>query len=173
MTTYGFKLSLDEQEFWAIKEAMEFYITTEATELRNKQPHLVKYAASIKLKELLSSDKLYKDVQTISTNSFGHLSTQSYSSGADNENLFSVVVQQLKNNPHLLSLTDTPVRDMFLEHPTLSELIRTCMISHLGNPNKGIELECNHLLKDEAAMELFCSKIGKELYRINTQSHLT
>lgn len=70
MTTYGFNLSLDEQELWAIKEAMEFYLTSEATELRKNNPHLVKYAASIKLNELLSSGKLYSGVQLLSTNNF-------------------------------------------------------------------------------------------------------
>ena len=72
MTTYGFKLDLDEQELWAIKEAMEFYLTSEATELRKKNPHLVRYAATIKLNELLTSGKLYSGVQLLSTNSFGH-----------------------------------------------------------------------------------------------------
>ncbi len=72
MTTYGFNLSLDEQELWAIKEAIEFYLTSEATELRKNNPHLVKYAASIKLNELLSSGKLYSGVQLLSTNNFGN-----------------------------------------------------------------------------------------------------
>ena len=76
MTTYGFNLSLDEQELWAIKEAMEFYLTAEATDLRKKNPHLVKYAAVVKLKELLSSDKLYKNVETLSSNNFEQVSHQ-------------------------------------------------------------------------------------------------
>jgi hypothetical protein len=71
MTTYGFNLNLNEQEFWAIKEAIEFYMTSEASELRSKNPHLVKYAASIKLKELLSNGKLYQDVELHSSNNFG------------------------------------------------------------------------------------------------------
>lgn len=71
MTTYGYKFSLDEQEFWAIKEAVEFYLSTEAKELRRKNPNLVKYAADIKLNELLSSGKLYKDMQLHSSNNFG------------------------------------------------------------------------------------------------------
>jgi hypothetical protein len=33
MTTYHFDLSLDEQEFWAIEEAMKFYLTPEAKKL--------------------------------------------------------------------------------------------------------------------------------------------
>ncbi len=71
MTTSRFNLSLDEQEFWAVKEAMEFYISSEAKELRKKNPYLVKYAADIKLNELLSSGKLYKDMQLHSSNNFG------------------------------------------------------------------------------------------------------
>ena len=83
MSTYGFNLILNEQEFWAIKEAMEFFITTEATELRKKNPHLVKFAADSKLHELLSSGKLYKGIQTNSSNNFGHFSRQLSLSVAD------------------------------------------------------------------------------------------
>jgi len=77
MTTYGFNLNLNEQEFWAIKEAMEFYLTSEAEELRKKNPHLVKYAASIKLEELLSNGKLYQDVALQSSNNFGQSALKS------------------------------------------------------------------------------------------------
>lgn len=76
MTTYGFNLNLNEQEFWAIKEAIEFYVTSEAAELRIKNPHLVKYTASIKLKELLSNGKLYQDVDTQSWNNFQEVAAQ-------------------------------------------------------------------------------------------------
>ena len=80
MTTYDFNLRFEEQELWAIKEAIEFYLSAEATELRKKNPHLVKYAADIKLKGILSSGKLYKDVETRSSNNFGQLSRQETSS---------------------------------------------------------------------------------------------
>ena len=76
MTTYGFNLNLNEQEFWAIKEAIEFYMTSEAAELRSKNPHLVKYAAAIKLKELLSNGKLYQDVDAESWNNFQEVAAQ-------------------------------------------------------------------------------------------------
>ena len=76
MTTYGFNLNLNEQEFWAIKEAIEFYMTSEAGELRSKNPHLVKYAAAIKLNELLSNGKLYQDVDTQSWNNFQEVAAQ-------------------------------------------------------------------------------------------------
>jgi hypothetical protein len=76
MTTYGFNLNLNEQEFWAIKEAIEFYMTSEAAELRSKNPHLVKYAAAIKLKELLSTGKLYQDVDAESWNNFQEVAAQ-------------------------------------------------------------------------------------------------
>ena len=55
MTTYGFNLNLNEQEFWAIKEAIEFYLTSEAGELRKKNPHLVKYASEINLRKILKA----------------------------------------------------------------------------------------------------------------------
>ena len=77
MTTYGFNLNLNEQEFWAIKEAIEFYMTSEAAELRSKNPHLVKYAASIKLKELLSNGKLYQAVELQSSINFGQPASKS------------------------------------------------------------------------------------------------
>ena len=70
MTTYGFNLSLDEQEFSAIKEAIDFYLTSEAEELRKANPYLVKYAAEIRLKELLSSGKLYESIEMLSRNNF-------------------------------------------------------------------------------------------------------
>ena len=111
MTTYGFNLRLDEQELWAIKEAMEFYLSTEAKELRKKNPHLVKFAADIKLHELLSSGKLYKGMQTNSSNNFVHLSRQLSSSVAEEESLFTIVIQQLESNPKLLSLAGTRVSE--------------------------------------------------------------
>ena len=77
MTTYGFNLGLNEQEFWAIKEAIEFYMTSEAAELRSKNPHLVKYAAAIKLNELLSNGKLYQGVELHSSNNFGESASKS------------------------------------------------------------------------------------------------
>ncbi len=164
MTTYGFNLSLDEQELWAIKEAMEFYLSTEAKELRKKYPHLVKYAADIKLNELLFSGKLYKDMQLRSSNNFGQISSQNLSSADDEESLFTIVIQQLRSNPKLLSLTETPIRDMFLESPTISELIRNCIIDCLDNPNASIGVECKHLLEDDVDREVFCKSISTQLY---------
>ena len=155
MTTYGFNLSLDEQELWAIKEAMEFYLTHEATELRKNNPQLVKYAASIKLNELLSSGKLYSGVQLLSTNSFGQLSRQNLSSSLSEDNLFAIVIQQLKNNPQLLALADTPIVDMFTEHPTLNQLIHDCIVDCLHNPNVEINAECKHLLEHEQEREFY------------------
>ncbi len=70
MTTYGFKLSLGEQEFSAINEAIVFYLTAEADELRKASPYLVKYAAEIRLRELLSSGKLYESMELLSRNNF-------------------------------------------------------------------------------------------------------
>jgi hypothetical protein len=170
MTTYGFNLSLDEQEFWAIKEAMEFYLSTEAKELRKKNPHLVKYAADIKLTEILSSGKLYNDVHPHSSNNFGKMSNQNLSSADDEENLFTIVIQQLKNNLNLLSMAETPIRDMFLESPTIRQLIHNCIIDCLENPKASIRLECKHLLEDGAARELFYSQIASKLYVVKSQS---
>jgi hypothetical protein len=76
MTTYGFKLSLDEQEFSSIKEAIDFYLTSEAEELRKTHPHLVKYAAEIRLKEMLSSGKLYESMEMLSRNNFREVATK-------------------------------------------------------------------------------------------------
>lgn len=168
MTTYGFNLSLDEQELWAIKEAMEFYLTSEATELRKNNPHLVKYAASIKLNELLSSGKLYSGVQLLSTNSFGKTALQASATSANDETLFTTVINLLRRNPQLLSLVEMPIEDMFIEHPALNQLILDCLIDCFNKSNESIEIECKNLLDDEAAKALFCTKIRKELYRINT-----
>ena len=173
MTTYDFNLNLDEQELWAIKEAMEFYLSTEAKELRKKNPYLVKYAADIKLNELLSSGKLFKEMQLRSSNNFGQISRQHLSNANEEESLFTIVIELLKSNPKVLALTETPIRDMFLDSPTISELIRNCIIDCLDNPNASIGVECKHLLENDVARKLFCSQIGKALYRLNTQSHPT
>lgn len=168
MTTYGFNLSLDEQELWAIKEAMEFYLTSEATELRKNNPHLVKYAASIKLNELLSSGKLYSGVELLSTNSFGQLSHQNPSSSLGEETLFTTVINKLKSNPQLLSLAEMPVKDMFIEHPTLNQLILDCIVDCLNNTNARIKFDSKNLLEDEKARELFCSQIRLHLYALSS-----
>ena len=76
MTTYGFNLNFNEQEFWAIKEAIEFYMTSEAGELRRASPHLVKYAAEIRLKEMLSNGKLYESMAMLSQNNFREVATK-------------------------------------------------------------------------------------------------
>jgi hypothetical protein len=164
MTTYGFNLSLDEQELWAIKEAMEFYLTSEATELRKRNPHLVKYYADIKLKELLNNGKLYKDKQLNSSNNFGQLSLEKSSYSSSKETLFAIVIQQLESYPNLLSLAGTPTADMFVEHPTLGQLILDCLINCLNNPNADISTECKNLLEDNKAREIFCSQISFHLY---------
>lgn len=164
MTTYGFNLSLDEQELWAIKEAMEFYLTHEATELRKNNPHLVKYAASIKLNELLSSGKLYSGVELLSTNSFVQLSHQNPSSSLGEETLFATVINQLKSNPQLLSLVEIPIKDMFIEHPTLNQLILDCIVDCLNNTNARIKFDSKNLLEDEKARNLFCNQISLQLY---------
>jgi hypothetical protein len=164
MTTYGFNLNLDEQELWAIKEAMEFYLSTEAKELRKKNPHLVKYAADIKLNELLSSGKLFKGIQLHSSNNFGQISKQNLSGVDDEESLFTIVIEQLKSNPELLSLTKIPIRDMLLESPTISDLIRNCIIDCLDNSNASISAECKHLLADDVDREVFCKSISTQLY---------
>ena len=171
MTTYSFNLSLDEQEFWAIKEAMEFYLSTEARELRKKNPHLVKYAADIKLNELLSNGKLYKGVETKSSNNFEHLSQQNLSGFLNKDSLFEIVVQELKSNSHLLALAETPIADMFVQHPKLSQLILNCIIECLENSNATINEQCKHLIENDVDRDLFCSQVGKKLYGINSQSH--
>lgn len=173
MTTYGFNLSLDEQELWAIKESMEFYVTAEAMELRNKNPHLVKYFADIKLNELLASGKLYKEMQLDSSNNFGQATLQNSLTSQSNETLFAIIVKRLVSNPQLLALAETPVRDMFTEHPTLEHVILDCIMECLNDSNARISLECKELLGNDASRKHFCNLIGKELYRINTQSHLT
>jgi hypothetical protein len=70
MTTYGFTVSLDEQEVAAIKEAIEFYLTDEAKELRKKSPKLVRFFAEIKLSEILATKKLYENAEFLSSNTF-------------------------------------------------------------------------------------------------------
>jgi len=70
MTTYRFELSLSEQEFWAIEEAMKFYLTDEATELRKAKPELTRYLGERFLRELLASGNLHAGAVLTSTSSF-------------------------------------------------------------------------------------------------------
>lgn len=70
MTTYRFELSLSEQEFWAIEEAMKFYLTDEATELRKSKPELTRYLGERFIRELLASGKLQAGATLTSTSSF-------------------------------------------------------------------------------------------------------
>jgi hypothetical protein len=165
MTIYGFNLSLDEQELWAIKEAMEFYLTSEATELRKNNPHLVKYAASIKLHELLASGKLYSGMQLISTNSFGKNALQVSTTSASEESLFTTVIKQLRSNPQLLSLVEMPIKDMFIEHPTLNQLILDSIVECLNNTDAKIKFDSKNLLEDDKARNLFCDQISLQLYK--------
>ena len=70
MTTYSFTVELSEQELWSVEEALKFYLTPEATQLRIDHPDLVTYASEGHIHKILDSNKLYGQPQLNSTSSF-------------------------------------------------------------------------------------------------------
>ena len=70
MTTYSFTVELSEQELWSVEEALKFYVTPEATQLRIDRPELVKYSGVGHIRKILDSKKLYGQPELTSTSSF-------------------------------------------------------------------------------------------------------
>ena len=70
MTTYSFTVELSEQELWSVEEALKFYISPQATQLRIDQPELVKYSGVGHIHKILDSKKLYGQPELTSTSSF-------------------------------------------------------------------------------------------------------
>jgi len=168
MTTYGFNLSLDEQEFWAIKEAMEFYLTTEAAELRKKSPHLVKYAAETSLSKILSTGRLYQDVQPQSWNSFRQVANPQIDIAAVDMKsklaLEELLCDKLESNCQLLSLAETPICEQFVNDPLVSQLMLDCILDGIENSNEQIQSECRELLEKHETRDLFFRRTATKLY---------
>ena len=70
MTTYNFTVELSEQELWSVEEALKFYISPQATQLRIEHPELVKYSGVGHIQRILESKKLYAQTELTSTSSF-------------------------------------------------------------------------------------------------------
>lgn len=70
MTTYSFTVELSEQELWSVEEALKFYISSKATQLRIDNPDLVTYASEGHIHKILDSNKLYCQPEMNSTSSF-------------------------------------------------------------------------------------------------------
>ena len=72
MTTYSTTVTLSETEMWALEAAMKFYVTPEATQLREDNPELQPwYGPSNRvLKEMLADDILKKGMFMSSTSTF-------------------------------------------------------------------------------------------------------
>ena len=70
MTTYSFTVELSEQELWSVEEALKFYISPQATQLRIDHPELVKYCGVGHIQKILDSKKLYGQPELTSTSSF-------------------------------------------------------------------------------------------------------
>lgn len=168
MTTYGFNLSLDEQEFWAIKEAMEFYLTSEALELRKKNPHLARYAAEINLRKMLSTGRLYQDVQPQSSNSFRQVANSQFNiSEVDIKPrlaLEQLIWGKLSGNSQLLSLAETPVCEQFINDPIVSHLMLDCILDGIENLNEEIQSDCRELIEKYEARNLFFKQMASKLY---------
>jgi hypothetical protein len=168
MTTYSFTLNLDEQEFWAIKEAIDFYLTNEAEDLRRNHPHLVKYAAAVRLKELLSSGKLYENIETLSTNNFQETVKKDFFTANNQisiqQTLFDLIFEKLVTNPQLMESAQTPIVEMFLNDPLLGQLVLDSILDILEMPHEFVKIECQSLLISNEARENFCRVIGLQLF---------
>ena len=70
MTTYSFTVELSEQELWSVEEALKFYVTPEAIQLRIDHPELVKYSGVGHIQRILDIKKLYGQPELNSTSSF-------------------------------------------------------------------------------------------------------
>ena len=70
MTTYSFTVELSEQELWSVEEALKFYVTPEAIQLRIDHPELVKYSGVGHIHKILDSKKLYGQPELTSTSTF-------------------------------------------------------------------------------------------------------
>jgi hypothetical protein len=70
MTTYSFTVELSEQEMWSVEEALKFYISPQASQLRIDHPELVKYSGVAHIHKILDSKKLYGQPELTSTSSF-------------------------------------------------------------------------------------------------------
>ena len=70
MTTYSFTVELSEQELWSVEEALKFYLSPEAIQLRIDHPELVKYSGVGHIQRILDSKKLYCQPELNSTSSF-------------------------------------------------------------------------------------------------------
>jgi hypothetical protein len=70
MTTYSFTVEFTEQEMWSVEQALKFYLTPEAAQLRKDHPELDKYAASVHAREILATKKLNGQPHMTSTSSF-------------------------------------------------------------------------------------------------------
>jgi len=55
---------------WSVEEALKFYVTPEATQLRIDRPELVKYSGVGHIHKILDSKKLYGQSELTSTSSF-------------------------------------------------------------------------------------------------------
>ena len=70
MTTYSFTVELSEQEAWSVEEALKFYVTPEARQLREECPDLVQYAAVENVYRLIGEKRLFDNQKLNSSSSF-------------------------------------------------------------------------------------------------------
>lgn len=168
MTTYGFSLHLDEQEFFAIKEAIDFFLTAEAAELRKTHNHLTKYAAEIRLRELIDSGKLYQAVEQHSGNNFGQLVSENAIKLPDLVNLDSIILaivfEKLKSSVELSEMAEAASIENFFNNPIVSHLILGCILNNLENLSAKLKFECLHWLQDESSRAEMIEMIGKNIY---------
>ena len=179
MTTYHFDLSLNEQEFWAIEEAMKFYLTAEAQQLRKEKPELTRYAAEWKLREIFQSGKLYEGRSMASTSSFV--------AGSSYRALVSVVPEvdtnlkvaltgelnkRMTANESIVNSAMTPIQNQFMNDPAVFGYFLDSIIEILSSSTDAdLKLLAKHLLDDEHDRAEFFTLFGTNLYREIQKAH--
>lgn len=179
MTTYHFDLSLNEQEFWAIEEAMKFYLTPEAQKLREEKPELTRYAAEWKLKELLQNGKLYEGRSMSSTSSFvvgsSYLALVSVVPEAATNLKISLTAEldkRMMANADIINNAMATIQNQFMNDPAVTGYFLDSLIEILSSPKEDdMKLLASHLLNHELEREKFFTLFGANLYRNIHKEH--
>lgn len=170
MTTYRFEVSLSEQEYWAIEEAMRFYLTEEAKEIRKAKPELTRYVGENTLRGLLASKKLQAGAVLNSTSSFvlGSMTDAKdlgYASPAGRFLLTRKILEKLTQDDDVKAEASSPSQPQFLHSPTLENAVLNCVLDAISEENLQVNETAKQLIGDAGLRMEFTTFIGKKLYR--------
>lgn len=170
MTTYRFDVSLSEQEYWAIEEAMRFYLTEEAKELRKAKPELTRFAGENTLRGLLATKKLQAGAVLNSTSSFvlGSMTDAidlGYASPAGRFLLARKILEKLTHDEDVKAEASSPSQSQFLHSPTLENAVLNCVLDAISEETLPVNETAKQLIGDAGLRMEFTTYIGKKLYR--------